>query len=163
MTNPNAQPLFLSGVMPDKCYKNAQEFADELVKILGFPLDTSSVIKGAKGDPGAPGPKGDPGAQGDIGPGASNTLSTYNLTQGSTYVDIDLFLGWEKAGFKIKVDATVGGPGNWNPATGGIVGVGSIIPVYADPILKLRVFFLFGGGITAVPATNHVLCVNIVQ
>lgn len=152
--------------MPDKCYKNAQEFAEELVKILGFPLDTASVIKGAKGDTGNIGPKGDAGQKGDPGPGTSNILDRIEIDPDATYIDIEWFVNWEKAIYKIKVTGTVGDTGDFDPLVSGVVGIGTIAEVFVDPldpVKRVRVYFLFSAGITGVPGEGHVLLINTIE
>lgn len=163
MTNTNLVPIFVMGTVPDRCYANAQELLEEFASKLSVSADTITIIKGAKGETGDPGKKGDKGDQGNDGPGPVNDQTRYDLAIGSTYIDIDYFPEWQRATYNVYLDSMIGGSPDFNPGASGIVGVGSIIRIYANPVQKIRVFFLFGGGITAIPAANHVLSVNIVK
>lgn len=160
MTNPDLIPVVLMGSVPDKCYANAQELLQEFADKLAISADTVTIIKGAKGEQGDPGLRGEKGDKGDTGPTPVNDQAVYDIDSGATYIDIDYFPEWQRAIYNLVLDSTIGGTNPFDPGASGIVGIGSIIRIYAEPIAKIRVFFLFSAGITATPAGNHVLVIN---
>lgn len=165
MTNPNTQPVIMIGQLTENSYPSAQAFAEALVAVLGIPLDTISIIKGAKGETGPKGSKGDKGANGSNG----NTvkLNTINLgiPENATYIDIDYTEDWASHIYKITYNGAIGGGTSaYDPSVAGIVSIGTMIPIYATPVTKIRVFFMFQAGtsgpITGVPSTGHRLSIT---
>ncbi len=155
MDNDKTQPLVVAGKLPKTCYEDANEYAQDLAKVIRIPQDTYQVIQGAEGKQGKTGQAGSKGAKGDKGEAAQMKLQIVPIPMGATYVDFANFAGYKTASYSIHHKLLVGGTPSFDPATAGRVAVGTIIEV-APAGAQVRLFFLFG-GIAAVPDTNHVL------
>jgi hypothetical protein len=162
MNNDNTTPVLTLGTLPRKCYSDPQQFAEDLVKVIKIPSDTYSVINGAKGEPGKSirGPSGPQGLQGPAGAGATLYLRIIEIPSAATYVDFVAFTDWQKASFSICHKGVVGSTGSppivYNPGASGVIAVGTTIGI-APLAASIRVYFIFGGGITSTPDANHVL------
>lgn len=162
MDNDNTTPLLVAGKMPKTCYEDVNELIADIAKVLRIPFDTYTVIKGAEGIPGKTvrGPSGVTGPAGPAGSDASMYVRKVPIPLGATFVDFNTFIGYDRASFSIHHKGQIGSlipdPPIYNPGTAGIVGIGTVIGI-APSAAVIRVFFLFGGGITTVPDINHVL------
>lgn len=103
MDNTKIITPFLAGKMPREKYASAQEFAEDLSKILAinssaisFDLINLPSLKGEKGDigprgqPGPPGPPGSPGPQGPQGPPAPPIVWKGEWANATSYEVSDL-------------------------------------------------------------------------
>ena len=160
MPNDNKQPLLIAGKLPKQEYKSLQEFVNDLPKVLLFPIDAVSIIKGANGERGVKGERGLQGPAGPAGNGASKTGSKISIPEAATYLEFNIFPNWRNATFTVINEAFI------NPIDGedemdtlvGWVGVGTIVQVSAIPSpTKLRCYFIFGGGATSVPGPDFYL------
>lgn len=168
MENDGTQPLLVSGKLPKECFDSLQEFVDVLPSVLKFPLDAVAVIKGATGNPGAKGAKGDKGDKGEKGDNAVRTTFLIPIPEDATYVDFDIFTGWQYATYTIRHTGQVGSTDiaipDYDPGADGVVGAGTVIPLYLDPSPDtLRCYFVYAGAITAVPDAFHLLQITVVQ
>jgi len=159
--NDNAQPLLIAGVLPRTEYASLQDFVNDLPKVLKFPIDAVAIIKGAQGISGIKGDKGSRGEAGLPGVGITQVDQKITIPTSVTFVEFNAFVGWENATYQIRHTGQVGnanvGVPNYSPVNG-IVGVGMVIAVYGIPTpTKIRCYFTFAGGITAVPDANHIL------
>lgn len=165
MANDNQLPLQVSGPLPKDCYSDLNEFVADLAKVLELPLDTAIIIKGANGERGV---KGERGPKGDQGPkGDSRVLVQYSLAIGAgvAFVEFNYFQGWEAASYMITYDGAFAAltGNNFVPASG-LIGVGTIVPVFAVPTpTKLRCYFVFAGGVTSTPDNKFLLKISILQ
>jgi len=161
-TNDNAQPLLVAGKLPKTCYTDLDEFVQDLSKVLALPLDAVAVIQGAEGKQGPKGATGSKGEQGPVGPGVTKSELHIPIPAGVTFVEFDVFFGWETAIYGIR---NIGQHGSLNadvpvfdPAIG-IVGPGTTVGVFngtataALPPARLRHYFVFAGGTPAITAT----------
>ena len=162
MDNDNTQPLTVAGQLPKKCYKDLQEFVDDLSKILRIPIDTISIAQGATGQAGAKGNKGDKGDKGDRGEDGAKVsydIQNFDIPNGATYLEIPAFDGWDKAFYSIHHKGQLNSLNvdipDFDPAAQ-VVSVGTIIQVYGTPVTLIRVYFTFL-TVTAVPDADHTL------
>ncbi len=167
MTNDNAQPLLVAGVLPKVEYSTLQEFVNDLPKVLKFPIDAVSIIKGAAGTEGSVGKRGAAGTQGPPGPGIKISTIKYNIPLGATYVEFPVSAGWEKAHYSITHRGQIGSTDAsipvYDPAAG-ILGAGVVVGVYAVPApTTARCYFVYAGTITSAPDANHVLQVSYIS
>lgn len=155
------------GQLTEDSYPSAQAFAEALVAVLGIPIDTISVIKGATGETGPKGARGEKGPAGNNGTVVTADNNLIAITQGAKYVDFDYTEDWALHNYKIILVGTTGGIGDYDPGLSGIVGLGCLVPVSGEGglITKVRAYFTFQAGtsgieITSVPSTNHRLSIT---
>lgn len=163
MENTNLLPFTIAGKIEEKCYPTLQELFEVFAANLQIPIDTITVIQGAQGPPGEKGGKGLKGDTGPAGKSFVNVFDQHNIPTDVKFIDIPTFAEWGTASFKITVNRYIGGDDPFDPAITGVVGVGSIIQVFGEPVSTLRVFFTFAGGITQTPTTDYVLVVSYVK
>jgi hypothetical protein len=160
--NDNVLPLKV-GKLPRECYNNWQEFAEDLVKVMQVAQDNKEIIQGAKGETGDRGLRGPKGDTGQPGSNTNITVRTFDIPDASTYVDINIFDGWERSMFNVRYDGRVVPVSAVNPfvEADGYIGVGTIVLIDLIPTpTTFRVYFVFSPGITAVPDENFILHVT---
>jgi hypothetical protein len=159
MDNDNTEPVFTVGTLPKKCYTDPQELLNDFAAALSVPTDNAKVIKGAEGPPGPVGGRGPAGPAGPPGEMLNKNLYSVEIQAGATTVDIPVFEGWQSAHYQVLYNGYDEHPTEDDfTDLGVVIGVGTIVPVYAVPnVIFIRVHLTFQGGPTTVPDDKFLL------